>query len=168
MSRQWLLVIGVHLISSGGSRQMGHAPTQRQWHSAQSAFCPLTSRYPIRESSPTTLTMWGMKGLTRGSGRIKTLILATNADYALNQHLLTLSNYVISLIMGSLPICKITVLHWIKHNLTVSNVLKNPRHTQLLEKYSQIQTAELSSVRGKFCLSPYQHCNYREHDSLQS
>ena len=36
-----------------------------------------------------------MKGLTQDNGQIKTLILATNDDYALNQHLLTLSNYVI-------------------------------------------------------------------------
>ena len=36
-----------------------------------------------------------MKGLTQDNGQIKTLILATNDDYALNRHLLTLSNYVI-------------------------------------------------------------------------
>lgn len=56
----------------------------------------LTSRYPaIKESASIMLTTRGMKELTQGNGQIKTLILATNADYALNQHLLTLSNYVI-------------------------------------------------------------------------
>lgn len=54
-------------------------------------FHLLTSKYlAIKESSSITLTIWGMKGLIQGNGQIKTLILATNADYALNQHLLTL------------------------------------------------------------------------------
>lgn len=93
----------------GSSWNGPRSPSTEQWlHSSNKLtrravrqatgphFHPLTNKcLAIKESSSLTLTTRGMKGLTQGNGQIKTLILATNADYALNQHLLTLSNYVI-------------------------------------------------------------------------
>lgn len=66
--------------------------TQRVIRQAmQHHFHLLTSKHlAIKGSSSITLTIWGMKGLIQSNGQIKTLILATNADYALNQYLLTL------------------------------------------------------------------------------
>lgn len=59
-------------------------------------FHVLTSKHlAIEGSSSITLTIYGIKGLIQGNEQIKTLILATNTDYALYHHLLTLSNYVI-------------------------------------------------------------------------
>lgn len=59
-------------------------------------FHLLTSKHLATEGSLSiTLTIYGIKGLIQGNEQIKTLILATNTDYALNHHLLTLSNYVI-------------------------------------------------------------------------
>lgn len=78
-----------------------------------------------------------MKGLIQGNGQIKTLILATNADYALNQHLLTLIILFDDGLIAHMQ--KETLLSYLmEHNLTISDILKNPRYTKL-EKHSQIQ-----------------------------
>lgn len=60
-------------------------------------FHRLTSKHFAIEGSASiiTLIIYKIKGLIQGNEQIKTLTLATNTDYALNHHLLTLSNYVI-------------------------------------------------------------------------